>query len=377
MACLAVAVLALGYTIYGRFIAGQYRLDAGAVTPAVAVNDGVDFVPDPAVLPARPALQRHRRGRADRRADPGVPAVRLAAVPPVDRVRRRLHRRRPRLLQPDRVVRHDGRSIAEIVKENLGPRAWFAIMLFIWLALIYVIVAFTRRHRGHVRCRRRGFRRGAALQSGRRGGARQRPLPAAGGGDGRRRAGAPAAAVAGDGRLRAGGSARGLARDPALHAAGPRADQLGADHPRVLFRRLAGAGVGAARSRVATWVASCCTWRCSSASSASSSAASRWSSRHSRARHVAGPTGSLFPFLFVTIACGACSGFHGLVCSGTTSKQIRRETDCRPIGYGGHAPRGVRGHHRAGDDHDDRRRGRQGKPPGVLYGAGIGGFSRC
>jgi carbon starvation protein len=48
-----------------------------------------------------------------------------------------------------------------------------------------------------------------------------------------------------------------------------------------------------------------------------------------------GPTGSLWPFLFVTIACGACSGFHGLVCSGTTSKQIAKETDCRPVGYGG------------------------------------------
>lgn len=42
----------------------------------------------------------------------------------------------------------------------------------------------------------------------------------------------------------------------------------------------------------------------------------------------------LFPILFVTIACGACSGFHGLVSSGTTSKQIKQEKDCRPIGYG-------------------------------------------
>ena len=49
---------------------------------------------------------------------------------------------------------------------------------------------------------------------------------------------------------------------------------------------------------------------------------------------VGGLTGMLFPFLFVTIACGACSGFHGLVCSGTTSKQIDRETHARPIGYG-------------------------------------------
>ena len=47
-----------------------------------------------------------------------------------------------------------------------------------------------------------------------------------------------------------------------------------------------------------------------------------------------GPTANLFPYLFVTIACGACSGFHGLVCSGTTSKQIAKETHCRPVGYG-------------------------------------------
>ncbi|HJL27828.1 MAG TPA: carbon starvation CstA family protein, partial [Polyangiaceae bacterium LLY-WYZ-15_(1-7)] len=43
---------------------------------------------------------------------------------------------------------------------------------------------------------------------------------------------------------------------------------------------------------------------------------------------------SLFPLLFVTIACGAISGFHGLVSSGTTSKQLDRLPDARPIGYG-------------------------------------------
>src|SRR5688572_24304817 len=49
---------------------------------------------------------------------------------------------------------------------------------------------------------------------------------------------------------------------------------------------------------------------------------------------VGGMTGMLFPFLFVTIACGACSGFHGLVCSGTTSKQIEKESHTRSVGYG-------------------------------------------
>jgi len=42
----------------------------------------------------------------------------------------------------------------------------------------------------------------------------------------------------------------------------------------------------------------------------------------------------IFPFLFITIACGACSGFHCLVASGTTSKQVSRETDATFVGYG-------------------------------------------
>ncbi len=42
-----------------------------------------------------------------------------------------------------------------------------------------------------------------------------------------------------------------------------------------------------------------------------------------------------FPFLFVTIACGAVSGFHALVSSGTTVKQLNRQTDAVPIGFGG------------------------------------------
>ncbi len=45
--------------------------------------------------------------------------------------------------------------------------------------------------------------------------------------------------------------------------------------------------------------------------------------------------GSLFPALFVTIACGAISGFHSLVGSGTTAKQLNNERDARPIAYGG------------------------------------------
>jgi carbon starvation protein len=43
--------------------------------------------------------------------------------------------------------------------------------------------------------------------------------------------------------------------------------------------------------------------------------------------------GAAFPFVFITIACGAISGFHGLIGTGTTSKMVDRETDVRPVGY--------------------------------------------
>jgi carbon starvation protein len=52
--------------------------------------------------------------------------------------------------------------------------------------------------------------------------------------------------------------------------------------------------------------------------------------------HGGGPIvkGPIFPFVFITIACGAISGFHSLVASGTTPKMVDQETQCRPIGYG-------------------------------------------
>jgi carbon starvation protein len=93
-----------------------------------------------------------------------------------------------------------------------------------------------------------------------------------------------------------------------------------------------------------------------------------------RTWHAGGMTGSLFPFLFVTIACGACSGFHGLVCSGTTSKQIDRESHLRPIGYGAMLAEGfvavialVTVMIATNDE-------LKGLAPGTIYGNGIGRF---
>ncbi len=52
-------------------------------------------------------------------------------------------------------------------------------------------------------------------------------------------------------------------------------------------------------------------------------------------RELPADTPNWFPLLFITIACGAISGFHGLVASGTSSKQLNKETDARYVGYGG------------------------------------------
>src|SRR5690606_8238103 len=52
-------------------------------------------------------------------------------------------------------------------------------------------------------------------------------------------------------------------------------------------------------------------------------------------------TPDLMPLLFVTIACGAISGFHGMVSSGTSSKQLDKETDARFVGYFGAVGEGM------------------------------------
>jgi carbon starvation protein len=87
-----------------------------------------------------------------------------------------------------------------------------------------------------------------------------------------------------------------------------------------------------------------------------------------------GMTGALFPFLFVTIACGACSGFHGLVCSGTTSKQVERETHMHPIGYGAMLAEGFVAMIALVTVMIAAPDSIKGLAPGTVYGNGIGEF---
>ncbi len=87
-----------------------------------------------------------------------------------------------------------------------------------------------------------------------------------------------------------------------------------------------------------------------------------------------GPTGSLFPFLFVTIACGACSGFHGLVCSGTTSKQVASERHLQPLGYGAMLAEGFVALIALVTVMIVTDGALAGLAPGTIYGNGIGSF---
>ena len=89
---------------------------------------------------------------------------------------------------------------------------------------------------------------------------------------------------------------------------------------------------------------------------------------------IGGMTGTLFPFLFVTIACGACSGFHGLVCSGTTSKQVDRESHLQPVGYGAMLAEGFVALIALVTVIIVSSDKLQGLAPGTIYGNGIGEF---
>jgi carbon starvation protein len=87
-----------------------------------------------------------------------------------------------------------------------------------------------------------------------------------------------------------------------------------------------------------------------------------------------GMTGAMFPFLFVTIACGACSGFHGLVCSGTTSKQIDKESHTQAVGYGAMLAEGFVAFIALVTIMIVTSEVVKGVSPGTIYGNGIGEF---
>jgi len=334
LAAVVIAVLAIGYRTYGRFIARQFALGSAPDTPAHKRADGVDFVP------TRPFYLFGQHFSAIAAAGPIVgpilacqqfgwlPALLWITIGVI--FIGAVHDFTTLVAS----VRHDARSIAEVVRHTLGDRAWLAILAFIWLALVYVIVAF-------VDVTASTFVTGDSDAAGmtfrfNEGGA------------------VALSAVLYLALAIVMGLVDKLLRPPLWLStvifvpATFGVVWLGTQYSTLLLLDW--------RTWVVLILAYCVV----------ASLTPMWLLLQPRGYlggfvlyaallvgtlgiffggfeikqpafvgfDVGGPTGLLFPFLFVTIACGACSGFHGLVCSGTTSKQIDRESHCHPIGYG-------------------------------------------
>ncbi len=374
LAAIVLVWLALGYRVYGRFIASQYRLNDDTATPAVTLNDGVDFVPAGRFY----LLGQHFSAIAAAGPIAGpilacqlfgwLPCILWIALGVV--FIGAVHDFSSLVAS----VRHRAQSIAEIVREYLGERAWLAMMGFIWVALVYVIVAFTDITANTFVGRSEELAGGSFTFN-------------------------PGGAVAAASVLYL------------LLALAMGVVQRLWDPPLSLLTVIfvpATLGVVWLGTAISTWlIFDARVWGivillyCLAAS-----VAPMWLLLQPRGYlggfvlylalfvgvvgiffggftirqpafvtwHAPGLTGSLFPFLFVTIACGACSGFHGLVCSGTTSKQIARESDCRPVGYGGMLLEGFVALIALATIMIVSSAEIANRAPGVIYGEGIGRF---
>lgn len=346
-----MVVLTLGYFAYGTFVARQYNIDDARETPATARNDGVDFVP------TRPFYLMSQHFSAIAAAGPiagpilacmgfgWLPCVLwiLIGVVFIGAV----HDFSALVAS----VRHGAHSVAEMAKENLGKRAGVSLIVFIWLALLYVICAFTQVTAAsfvgkaeELEGLATSFNKGGAV--------------------------AMASTLYLVLALVMGVVERFLKPPMWLSTvvfvpATLGCVWLGTQWDQVL------------ECSVQTWSAIILAY------CLISSMLPMWLLQQPRgylggfvlylaigvgvvgilfggyavkqpalsdtAREMLNPlsvskvlaTGSttpltnlVFPFLFVTIACGACSGFHGLVCGGTTSKQISKESHCKPVAFG-------------------------------------------
>jgi carbon starvation protein len=367
-------MLAAAYRLYGGWVARQFKLDDGRPTPANQVNDGIDFVPTKpfylfgqhfsaiaAAGPiAGPILACQAFGWLPCLLWIGLGVVLIGAVHDFASLAAS--------------VRHGARSIAEIAREQLGTGAGRAMMGFIWIALLYVIVAFADITAGtfvggseELKATAVNFNPGGAVAAASvlylllsvLLGMVQRYLnpplwlvtiifvPAA-------------FALSWVGTM----TSNWLVLDhktwgvliiiycgvasvvPVWALLQPRGYLGGFILYSALALGIIGVFFGGYNIQQPAF----------------------------KSFDIGGMTGTLFPFLFVTIACGACSGFHGLVCSGTTSKQVDRESHIRAVGYGAMLAEGFVALIALVTVMIVAQDALRGKAPGTIYGNGIGQF---
>ncbi|MDD8027737.1 MAG: carbon starvation CstA family protein [Acidobacteriota bacterium] len=338
----AAVVFLAAYRIYGGFLAKRvFDLNDARPTPAVTMNDGLDYIPTSskflsgqhfsAIAAAGPITGPIIAGIAFGWA-PALIWILVGSV-----LIGGVHDMGALVAS----IRHQARSITEIVKEHVSRRAWMLFMIFIWITLVYVIVAFTD-------ITSSSFVGTVTIENGRR----------------------------------IGGGA--IATSSLLYLALPlvmgwllKTKKLNLTWATIIFLPLVG---------VAIWAGPHIPLDLTSILGLSAGTAQKfwslfilaycfvasiipvWMLLQPRG-HLGGyflyaalitcaigligggfkvaypafthlPPGAssfwfpMFPILFITVACGACSGFHALVGSGTTSKQLARERDAKPVGYG-------------------------------------------
>jgi carbon starvation protein len=332
------AILGLAYWIYGGFLKRLFRLDPEAKTPAVTMRDDVDYVPIPphfllgqhfsAIAAAGPIVGPIIAGVAFGWG-PALAWILIGAI-----FIGGVHDFSALVAS----VRHQACSITEVVRLNMTRRAYLLFLGFIWIALVYIIVAFTD-------VTAQSFVGKVTLEDG--------------------------STVSG----------AGIATSSLLYLALPvfmgllmRYARLSIGWATVIFLPLVGVAIWAGQkipfsveatfgvsqaNAVRIWdvalLAYCylaglvpmwmllqprghlggCFLYAAIAGAAAGLVVGGKTVQYPAFNAWTAPNGdTLFPFLFITIACGACSGFHAIVSSGTSSKQLRCEPDARPIGYG-------------------------------------------
>lgn len=328
------AAFFLAYRLYGRFLARRLDLNDANITPACAINDNVDYVPAKAPL----LLGQHFSAiaAAGPIVGPILAAIWFGWLPAVLWVVLGavfiggVHDFSTLVAS----VKHKGLSIGELVKKYISPRSYTLFLIFIWITLMYLIITF-------VDITSQTFKAASADEA----------------------FGPSVAAISLVYLLLAG--LMGIL----LRAFKVRLSVLTAIFLPLLFvfiwlsARLPDSVVAALSSLSATeWsmilLAYCLiasvipawtllqprgylggwllylTIAASFIGTCFGGFSIRYPALNMQGFNSLANGRSLFPLLFITIACGACSGFHGIVGSGTTSKQLYKETDARPIGYG-------------------------------------------
>jgi len=380
-----IILLVAAYFLYGTRIARQYALDDARVTPATEKADGVDFVP------TRPFYLLGQHFSAIAAAGPIVGPIAACVVfgwgPCLIWIALgvvfigAVHDFSALVAS----VRHGAHSIAEIARRHLGRRAWVTLVAFIWIALIYIIVAFTdvtaQTFRGlsaELLAAPGAFNKGGAVAAA----SGMYMLLALVMGVVQRFTRTPLWALT-------------LVFVPATLGVvylGTRIDHLlnftattwyvvilvycfvASLLPMWLLQQPRGflggfilylaIGVGLVGTLFGGF----------EIKQAAFKPVASYGAFFTGANGAPRATELIFPFLFVTIACGACSGFHGLICGGTTSRQVQRESHCKPVAFGAMLLEGLVAVIALATVVIVADGDRAGRTPGVLYGDGLALF---